>query len=550
MTFNKTTATQMKMQNVTSRSIHSWAFYLLNVREDDTVLLKTDTALEEIIRIICGKNISNFLQDMPELSKTDKKNKRQAEKLVRFYIMKTFTTVFLHSAKSVEEGFDHKDSNNVYYPARKWHQGNHNNKPPKGVPTANSKNDELKVVQFYVQNAKLIWNKMSGSKPQLMTFDSVVKRAQLQNIQISGSVILMDEAQDSNECSNSWICKQASSYHTQTFIVGDSAQAIYGFRGAKPAHLLAISNKYKVIDCELTESYRFGPEIAAVANVLLNGKENSPQTIGQPKKSWNPYRMTGVGASSFVTSKNLIDEIYPRGGGRNPVTIIAFKNMELLDYYLKFSNNCHEIEIIEHRNEGSGESSSEDYRMPPSNHEHCNGIDNEVIHSNNTQSQMGPPPPQLEHPPYKISLFGEGESSGKNNWIKVKNKLIDFFNIFKGCSSRLKYRPWSDVDEDITWNRVRSDVETFDLNEYSLVIELIDRCQHNTLLEYSKFEDGVMNATHSLDEADIILTTVHAAKGMEWDRVMVLDGSLKELSQYKIVTSVYPPNPNPLTLYP
>ena len=37
---------------------------------------------------------------------------------------------------------------------------------------------------------------------------------------------------------------------------------------------------------------------------------------------------------------------------------------------------------------------------------------------------------------------------------------------------------------------------------------------------------------------DYILSTIHAAKGLEWDRVQILDGSLVSLARYTVNTTV------------
>lgn len=52
---------------------------------------------------------------------------------------------------------------------------------------------------------------------------------------------------------------------THVFFVGDSAQCIYQFRGAKSANLM----KLDCIDYQLTKSWRFGPNIAKIANMYV-----------------------------------------------------------------------------------------------------------------------------------------------------------------------------------------------------------------------------------------------------------------------------------------
>lgn len=246
-----------------------------------------------------------------------------------------------------------------------------------------------------------------------------------------------------------------------------------------------ISPYCKVIDCNLTESFRFGPEIAAVANVILGCKENSPQTSGQKKKSWNPYRITGIGAPGYVTTVDLVHEIYPsikQGSVKSPVTVIAFTNMELLKFALTLL--CPKPNLATELSKGQNNSNM------------------------NRDNELKRPSHQ-----YKISLLGTGESSGRQKWMKNKKNLINFYNIFMKQSTEIKCKPWLDENEPITWQRVCSDVETFDLGEYRTVIDLINEFKDNTLKEFSKFEKGVIDANHRTEEADVILTTIHAAKG-------------------------------------
>lgn len=212
VTFNRTATTQLGISYVTSETVHSCAFHALDVMADHALLLKSETDLEDRIKSVCGENIFLFLLDMPMKTQFDRQSKKRAEKIVRIYILKTLIQ-FLQSSRNEKEGFDPKQKypGNVYYPAIKWHKGK-GDTLPKGVPTAASEKDELEVTKFYVENAKLIWDLMirqnNGGPPLIMTFDSVLKRAQLQNVKISCTALLVDESQDLNACQIAWICTQ------------------------------------------------------------------------------------------------------------------------------------------------------------------------------------------------------------------------------------------------------------------------------------------------------------------------------------------------------
>ena len=113
-----------------------------------------------------------------------------------------------------------------------------------------------------------------------------MKQAHLENLEVPSRVLLVDESQDLNECQVAWMTQQRRlGGGKQIYFVGDAVQTIYGFRGAKSKFLGSIRGAK---DLPLTKSFRFGPGLAAVANVILFAKEHSPQV-----KHFRPYRVLG-----------------------------------------------------------------------------------------------------------------------------------------------------------------------------------------------------------------------------------------------------------------
>ena len=69
--------------------------------------------------------------------------------------------------------------------------------------------------------------------------------------------------------------------------------------------------KLDCIDLMLTESRRFGPEIARVVNTAaLYPKEKSSQTLGKSSQNclWIPYRVIGAADGGEVTTKPLLSD--------------------------------------------------------------------------------------------------------------------------------------------------------------------------------------------------------------------------------------------------
>jgi len=94
--------------------------------------------------------------------------------------------------------------------------------------------------------------------------------------QLPYELVLLDEAQDSNRLTSRLIAAQDM---TQTVIVGDDCQQLYAWRGASnamdqfPGHELHY----------LTQSWRFGEEIAEMGNVFLRIRGAAPLVRGNPQ---------------------------------------------------------------------------------------------------------------------------------------------------------------------------------------------------------------------------------------------------------------------------
>lgn len=93
--------------------------------------------------------------------------------------------------------------------------------------------------------------------------DHYLKAWQLSGPRIEADFILFDEAQDANPVMVAIVAAQT---HAQLVWVGDSQQQIYTFTGAVNA-LAAVPADQRAM---LTQSFRFGPAVAEVANDLLD----------------------------------------------------------------------------------------------------------------------------------------------------------------------------------------------------------------------------------------------------------------------------------------
>lgn len=122
--------------------------------------------------------------------------------------------------------------------------------------------------------ARVVWKAMmnlesGGGAPRLpMSHDGYLKLFQLNSSDLAKQydIILLDEAQDSNPVTAAVVLGQACT----RVLVGDSHQSIYGFR--KSTNALEHAGELPGAEVKmLTHSFRFGPDVAAMATAVLAG---------------------------------------------------------------------------------------------------------------------------------------------------------------------------------------------------------------------------------------------------------------------------------------
>ena len=134
------------------------------------------------------------------------------------------------------------------------------------------KNEIMNVVLEYAQK---LWNFMTDPDHSIpVTHDFYLKYWQLKNPDLSGyDCLLFDEAQDANQVTLKVISDQSN---IRRIYVGDQHQQIYSWRGAV--------NAMNMIQCplsaELTQSFRFGTEVAKIAKTILSLKGEFPDIKG------------------------------------------------------------------------------------------------------------------------------------------------------------------------------------------------------------------------------------------------------------------------------
>lgn len=270
-------------------------------------------------------------------------------------------------------------------------------------------------------------------------------------------------------------------------IVGDPYQKIYGFRGATnecfddalhvPTHSFY-----------LTHSFRFGDNIAEVANVFLralheNVGVNGVRREDSVKKSLPDRLEMALDSSKEV---QLLKPGEVEGGGSGKYTVIFRKNISrssLSSYPWETFIYAVLVALIE-------------YAL-----EYC------ISHS---------------HLHHRIAL-NTAKGFNKSTLFTLLRTAYQLFHEKKAARTGVLagYKTWQELTEHVKAEASEEGSYSTDSPGLGLVVGLEGYIAREGFLHtIATCENMVIDKS---DEADVILITTHQAKGQEWDRVIVAD---------------------------
>lgn len=281
-----------------------------------------------------------------------------------------------------------------------------------------------------VANARLIWKGMLDRNGACsIPDDAYLKLFALNSPQLEYDTIILDEAQDANPVTAQIVAAQQ---RARLLCIGDRHQAIYQFRGSVNA-----MEKFSIgaQRFQLTQTYRFGPTVAEVANTILGElKDETHKIRGMGTDGpWDPRRVTYLSRTNAQLFALAAER---RGKGLYWVGKVG------LDGY--------------------------------------------------TVGRDGPDN-------YRLNLLADVYHLYARDLASVQDRSL------KQVGSFDEYQRYAQAAKD---------------GEATVLCRLVETHGHDTL---QLIEDIRQNAEKSEQNADIVLTTAHKSKGLEWDCVRICD---------------------------
>ncbi|MEU5209329.1 UvrD-helicase domain-containing protein [Streptomyces sp. NPDC020742] len=133
------------------------------------------------------------------------------------------------------------------------------------------------LVDIVLPYAAKAWDDLQNPQEGVVRFDHdhYLKIWALTEPRIEADFLLLDEAQDTNPVVEQIFNAQRE--HSQLVMVGDSAQAIYGWRGARD-----VMSNFDGSQLALSQSFRFGAALAEEANRWLHIVDSPIRLTGTP----------------------------------------------------------------------------------------------------------------------------------------------------------------------------------------------------------------------------------------------------------------------------
>ncbi|MFF5614614.1 UvrD-helicase domain-containing protein [Streptomyces albidoflavus] len=195
--------------------------------------------------------------------------------------------------------------------------------------------DHAELADLILPYAAKAWADLQDPFGGMVRFehDHYLKMWALTKPVLHGDFLLLDEAQDTNPVLEQIVLAQQE--RAQIVMVGDSAQAIYGWRGARD-----VMARFTGHHLTLTQSFRFGPALASEANrwltlsnvpIRLTGTPGIATTVGS--RAGRPDAVlcrTNIGAMTEILSLIAAGTRTALVGGGDSLRTLAWAARDLI----------------------------------------------------------------------------------------------------------------------------------------------------------------------------------------------------------------------------
>jgi DNA helicase-2/ATP-dependent DNA helicase PcrA len=408
-------------------------------------------------------------------------------------------------------------------------------------------------LQEYSGELKNIWRRYTLKKKNanLMDFNDLLNNwlKLLQNQAISEKYcsifkyILVDEYQDTNRLQFE-ILKKLSQVHRNILAVGDDAQSIYSFRAANIKNLLDFPRVFKGAKIfKLETNYRSTPQILNLANhIIENNKNQFPKKLKTTKKPKQLPIVTKARdvyqQAKFVAQR--LTELNTDGVPLNQIAILFRSRFQIVEM---------EVELMKRNIPYVVRGGLKFFEQA-----HIKDIFAYLKTVTNPQDKLSFKRALCLHP-------GIGRGYSEKIWQKTQQAQNSWQNILKTLPKRQQkgFREFSEIIREIKHSSsAEAAIEgliqrykeycylSFD-NSQDRILDLEELAKMSrdftdlnefvtSLSSYENFK-GESLISSADDQQTLLLSTIHQAKGLEWEVVFLIGFSDYEFPHPKALNT-------------
>jgi DNA helicase-2/ATP-dependent DNA helicase PcrA len=349
----------------------------------------------------------------------------------------------------------------------------------------------------------------------------------------SFAYILVDEYQDTNRIQGDLV-RLLGRQHGNVMVVGDDAQSIYRFRGATVENILDFPRQFPSAQrITLERNYRSTQEILDLANAVLEAAPNAyPKILFAPGAQGPRPRFIACDSEN-IQSKLIVNRILElteqEGVPLTSIAVLFRSSFHSFDLELELKRR--EITYVKHGG----------FKFMETAHvkdlvTHLKVVDN--LHDEPAWMRV------------LTLLPGIGDATGRRIFLRLDPAAPFDFSWFRGAArvksalarlgpalqaiSRETEAPALAVQAALEYLRpiMREHYEDYPKRLTDLEHVVVLAAKHNTLRsmldEFAieppnrSLEEGELAPASAEEEERLVLSTIHSAKGLEWDAVFVL----------------------------
>lgn len=345
-----------------------------------------------------------------------------------------------------------------------------------------------------------------------VTHDFYLKLFQLEKVQYPNyDCVLFDESQDSNDVITAIVLNQNCS----KIFVGDKHQAIYQFRGSRDA-LTGFEKKADEV-LFLTQTFRYGDNLAKIASDFLHNYKSEKKTIKglETDTKVSVYNLNSNEIDDTIVNKEIINIIKENKKINNQTCYISYTNLNILNLIKSVFDYNEENPNEQITFKLNGDLSKYNFDMIK--------VIYEILKVEKKSKQEGKKSLKIEKvfKEYFTDSFSDG--SGKINIDK--NVLSSLKESFKS------YTTTEDFVEHMKEQKGNGGDEIY--KAFSLSQNLLKMNKKDFIREIETNQRNKITP-------DLILSTAHISKGLEWDSVILSDDLFHETWNRKKTGAKFP----------